>query len=438
MLRFSPPTTLPATPATYGALSFGVVVLLVGWVRRRRSVSLPPTPAPAPVSALVLAPSAAPVPVPAPRKKQAPLGYHSPLCSSADIVSLEQFNYRETAPAKFRPFKPDHQHAMGRSPLLPSSSKVRFVPAPTVDPSLTRLLPSGVESCPASELILIDHLYPSRISLRKRLLQTQPTATLVHSSPASIPAITELYTFLLRTYLPIRFPSHFILSPSGTLFTNLITHDTHPIAPPPHTNPSDPAPALRILATSIEEDVMVLLPDQSGVYRLAAFACCFPSGYAPERKAGMSLDELHAPVPGYADKLSVSMNRFFSRLRPGLENAVRRYNWAITTHDRLFALHGNQHYDDEDEEDYEEEEEEDERVDPENCRLRVERQVLWKLPGTQAAVFMIKTYLYTLAEVKAEGLAEELARSIEGMGEDMGRYKRRGVWGEKVVEFLRS
>lgn len=414
MLRFSPPTTLPATPAAYGALSFGAVVLLVGWVRRRRSVLSPTTPVP--------------------RKKQAPLGYHSPLCSSAEIVSLDQFNYRETAPAKFRPFKPDHQHAIGRSPLLPSS-KVRFVPAPTLDSSLTRLLPSGVESCPASELILIDHLYPSRISLRKRLLQTQPTSTLVHSSPASIPAITELYTFLLRTYLPLRFPSHFILSPSGTLFTNLITHDTHPIAPPPHTNPSDPAPALRILATSIEEDVMVLLPDQSGVYRLAAFACCFPSGYAPERKAGMSLDELHAPVPGYADKLSVSMNRFFSRLRPGLENAVRRYNWAITTHDRLFALSGNQIYDDEDEE---EEEEEEERVDPENCRLRVERQVLWKLPGTQAAVFMIKTYLYTLAEVKAEGLAEDLARSIEGMGEDMGRYKRRGVWGEKVIEFLRS
>lgn len=81
---------------------------------------------------------------------------------------------------------------------------------------------------------------------------------------------------------------------------------------------------------------------------------------------------------------------------------------------------------------------EDENVDPRNCRLRVERQVLWKLPESGAAVFMVKTYLYTLDAVKSEGLGEELARGIEGMREEVGKYKNRCFWGKEVVEYLRS
>lgn len=396
MLRFGPGSQLPTGPASaaYGVVSLGAIFLVLGYLRRRRSSFSTSTPAPE---------------VHVPDSEKLIQAYKCPL-PVVNITSLAGFNYREMSPAKFRPFKPIYSLSMGSAP--PDGL--------------------GIESCSPNDLILLDRLYPSRISLRKRIIQTQPTEMILHSSPASIPAVAELYTFVLQKYLPVRFPTHFMLSPSGTLFTNTITHDTHPIAPPPHTNPSDPAPALKILATTIEEDLMLLLPDSNGLYSLAAFACCFPSGAAPEKRTGLTLDEIHhAPAPG--DRLSASMNRLFTKLRPGLENAVRRFNWSITTDDRLFALSGNHMYSDD-----EDDEPEDETVDPRSCRLRVERQVLWKLPGSHAAVLTVKTYMYTLAEVKAEGLGEELARGVEGMGEEVGKYKKRCFWGKDVIEYLRS
>jgi Protein of unknown function (DUF3445) len=280
---------------------------------------------------------------------------------------------------------------------------------------------------------LLDRNYKSRISLRKHLLQRHSTDCL-YSSPASLPAISELYTYLLRTYLPTRFPSHFILSPSGTLFTNLITHDTHPIAPPPATRPRDPAPALKILSTTFEEDILILLPDVNGNYILKAFATFFPSGFSPMDKAEKPLDAIHSPVPGYAEKLSLSMNRYFSQMMPGVHNAVRRYNWGITTHDKLFDLTGDHIHDDE----IVDLEAERELVSPEKCWLRVERQVLFKLPDSGAAVFMVKTYLYSLKDVKEEGKGAELAAAVESMGEGIGWYKRRGIWGDKVINYLRA
>lgn len=77
-----------------------------------------------------------------------------------------------------------------------------------------------------------------------------------------------------------------------------------------------------------------------------------------------------------------------------------------------------------------------------DCRLRTERQMLWRLPKTRALVFSFKTYLDTLEEVKAEGSGEDLAAAIEGLKAgsvpEMYFYKRGVIWGERVKEFLRA
>lgn len=180
---------------------------------------------------------------------------------------------------------------------------------------------------------------------------------------------------------------------------------------------------------------MILQPSAtSPEYILKAFAAFFPSGFSPLEKAEKPLSAMHCPAQGYAEKLSISMNHYFARLKPGIGNAVKRYNWSIVTHDKLFALTGNHIHDDEV---VDVELEKKKELDPAQCWLRVERQVLFKLPQTGAAVFVVKTYLYPLGEVKGEGLGCELADAIEGLGESVGWYKRRGIWGDKVVEFLR-
>lgn len=74
--------------------------------------------------------------------------------------------------------------------------------------------------------------------------------------------------------------------------------------------------------------------------------------------------------------------------------------------------------------------------------MRTERQTLHRLPESKALVFVFKTYLTPIQEIKEEGLGEELACAIEGLetGSVPGMmfYKRGVVWGEKVKAFLRS
>ena len=183
----------------------------------------------------------------------------------------------------------------------------------------------------------------------------------------------------------------------------------------------------------------------------------------------MKLAHIHAPIPGYGIKLEKSMDRFFAGLEFG--KVVRRQNWSVQVGEELFRLEGNhlsttsasslpaRASDEKREEDSwgitmappvaevgdrEKEiwEREGESVEPRDCRLRCERQTLHRLERTGALVFAFKTYLYTLDEVIEDGLAEEMADAVEGLGTGsvpaMKVYKRGVVWGRRVCEYLRE
>lgn len=74
--------------------------------------------------------------------------------------------------------------------------------------------------------------------------------------------------------------------------------------------------------------------------------------------------------------------------------------------------------------------------------MRVELQTLSRLPRTRAVLFSFKTLLYTLEEIKAEGLGPQLADAIDGLGKgnapEMHIYKGAVRWGKAVNAFLRS
>lgn len=73
--------------------------------------------------------------------------------------------------------------------------------------------------------------------------------------------------------------------------------------------------------------------------------------------------------------------------------------------------------------------------------LRVELQTLTRLPRTRALLFSFKTYMYPLREIVEDGLGEELAVAVEGLGKGnapgMGGYKGSERWGGRVCELLR-
>jgi len=93
----------------------------------------------------------------------------------------------------------------------------------------------------------------------------------------------------------------------------------------------DPQP-LRAAARLVQEDLILMGRDERG-WRLVAAALCFPSSWSLQEKFGGTLDQIHAPVPGYETQLGARMRRIFDNLR--LEVPVWRVNWSIYPDDAL-------------------------------------------------------------------------------------------------------
>jgi len=356
-----------------------------------------------------------------------------------DIEPLRDLDWTTKPPIKIRPFKPKYHLTM------------------------------ALENCPLSELIEQDDTFLERIQHRKDVMDQHPTET-YQCNPVCESAVTELYRWMMGSYLPKRFPTMYRLvyptvtsEKSESSVPYLINIPASKCIP---LRPSSATEALYLLGENVDTDMLLLLPGSTSpdgipIYRLQAYVTCFPAGFATQDKLGLTLTGIHKPVPGYVAKLEKSMDRFFAKL--GFGRAVRRANWSISTNDKLYSQGGNHMYEDGSTHTVSETtsrggnektldtespdldaiiEEQKKDVKVEDCRLRCERQTLHRLPDSNALVFMFKTYQYPLADVKADGDGPELAEAIRGLGTgnvpDMKIYKRAVVWSDKVIDYLES
>ncbi|KAF2205024.1 hypothetical protein GQ43DRAFT_468610 [Delitschia confertaspora ATCC 74209] len=327
------------------------------------------------------------------------------------IEPLSDFDVDSTEPIKIRPFKPKYHITM------------------------------ALENLTFSELVPMDKTYRSRIQLRRQLLRDQQKDVLA-ANPVVTPAVQEFYTWIAGTYLPQRYPTMFKIfqstdEKSQPQLQNLITSENLPLQ-----SPETAHEALRLIGENVDTDFLFLLPstdpEDEGKYRLEGFITCFPSGFATARKLNLKLADIHAPVPGYKDKLEKSMDRFFANLPVG--KLVRRVNWSITTTTQLCLLGGTHLTEEQAEQGAAAMQAEE--VDIEKTVLRCERQTLHRLPKSKALVFQFKTYQYGMKGLKDEGSGERLVEAIDGLGAGnapgMRVYKRQVVWGEAVKEYLTS
>jgi hypothetical protein len=200
----------------------------------------------------------------------------------------------------------------------------------------------------------MDKTYKERMALRASLLKEYPDVVLgVHddADPRIRRAVGELYSFVMGTYLPTRYPTMFSLSarPSckSVFLENKVTGKTYPV----EMGSQPILKALEILGQTVDEEFLILLPDDARGqdsdkeseerYFLAAYTAYFPSGFDTRTKLGLRLAAIHDPVPGYKEKLERSMDRFFARVEVG--KVVARVNWSITTKTGLFAAFGGVH-----------------------------------------------------------------------------------------------
>ncbi|OQE14941.1 hypothetical protein PENSTE_c031G01598 [Penicillium steckii] len=193
----------------------------------------------------------------------------------------------------------------------------------------------------------------------------------------------------------------FSLSSDGKSVINHTTKENCPTE-----CPKDSDLALRTLAVNVEDDMFLLVDTPEG-HHTVAFVCCFPNGFDPSTKLGKTMDEIHAPVPHY-EKIGPSMERYFKKLAVG--KSIKRLNWSISIGKEIYNSSGNHinhigkksvFVEDED-------------VDILETNFRVELQTLTRLPRTKAILFSFKTYIYSIEDVKEEGLGPELADAIEG------------------------
>lgn len=168
----------------------------------------------------------------------------------------------------------------------------------------------GIRKTSMEEWIRIDKNYLDRITLRKQLLNDHPEICMGNSN-ISNPAIRELYEEILLDLLPKRYPSIFRIS--GDIFFNLVTGSRHRIS----AALADHAAMLRHLGENVEEDFVFMVPNPHSEFVLEGFVACFPQGFLPAAKLGMSVSEIHKPVPGYEGRLKKGVNRCFERMERG-------------------------------------------------------------------------------------------------------------------------
>ncbi len=156
----------------------------------------------------------------------------------------------------------------------------------------------------------------------------------------------------------------------------------------------------------VQEDLCVLV--KTDAWRLEAACVCFPSRWLLANKIGTTLDEIHGPVPGYADELSRPTASVFDRLKP--ERPFWRLNWTLLDHPDLHQPEGAR----------------DTVPGPvDDWFFRVERQTIRSLPETGAIVFTIRTYVRTLTEMMArhDDFVTNLLRALDEAPEPMRAYK---------------
>lgn len=157
-------------------------------------------------------------------------------------------------------------------------------------------------------------------------------------------------------------------------------------------------PPLLVAGRLVQEDLVLLeKPADASEHVLTGAIICFPSNWTLRQKFGMPLGRIHLPVAAYDETVAKRVQRLFDLLRP--EAPLMRSNMLLYSEGALFNAR------------------------PEFARhspptgtarfVRVERQVLLRLPKTRAVVFSIHTYM-----VRPEALTPAQRSALDAVRPD--------------------
>ncbi len=187
--------------------------------------------------------------------------------------------------------------------------------------------------------------------------------------------------------------------------------------------PAEPCEKAEALGRCLEPDFMLLRPDESGTFRLVAGCVCFPSSWSLAEKMGHPLEFIHGVVPELNAQLARPIHMFLAKLAPG--EASLRSNWGLSRSPEL-----NQHPS-------RRLRRLDATVEMDEVWLRVEHQILVRLPQTGGILFGIRLANYPLSELQHDAeLKHRFRLALETMSEAMADYKSIAIARAKLVALL--
>jgi hypothetical protein len=238
----------------------------------------------------------------------------------------------------------------------------------------------------------VENTYVSRVNERKELFQKYGRMVLDYL-PGSELVCKELMEMCLQFYCA-RYPKHFSLSFDKKTFHNgLLNEDTDIKSMHP----------LHVLLNNVPEDFAIVLRNENdGMYYFRAGVICSSLGWNVSTKIGMQLKEIHKPIPDYKEKMSFSMDRYFSKMPTNAP--IQRGSWGLEVGRPLFMPPGDPHE--------KLRESQHESLTIEECTLRVDWQTLRRLPLSAGIVFNFKALFTPVQEFRDEPYIPALVLKI--------------------------
>lgn len=232
----------------------------------------------------------------------------------------------------------------------------------------TRRLP-GVVPISTEDWLEVDDAYAAQMAERARLIAAVPQTVLALTEPAR-PAAEELYETVLALLplLGFAFDARTVTRPDGVCVA---------------LDRTDP---LRTLGLLVQQDLCLMQAGPEG-HALTGAVLCFPAGWTLAEKLGRPMMGIHVPVAKYTPEIGARVQRLMDGVQPG------RPLMRGTAHHFGGPLHNPRR------------EAQGRAPQGDLPWIRVERQVLLRLPETRAVVFSIHTQIVDPADLSPEQAA---------------------------------
>jgi hypothetical protein len=289
-------------------------------------------------------------------------------------------------------------------------------------------LPKGVEDSVYERFLDIDEHYLSEIHERSLVLAEMPKRCLVmpHMELACWDMIERVMVSLSQEY-----PNYFVLKRDADHWhwqNRLLNINDHFVFGDSRTLPMPP---MEYIGRQLQGDFALLDQRDGDLYLDAGIITC-PADWSLAFDAGMSFSQWHGPVPMEQSKgIFERALKYLTAIPVG--KPVRRLNWTLTVNARMdtspetYAHWGHERT----------------TVTQENVGskvyLRVELQVIDRMPRSNALMFSIRTYLISLEDVVTNpDWAKRMHRVMKNLPKALTDYKGLTRYHHLVVEYLSS